>query len=929
MTGDKQMAVRTCRVGLHGRNHEFFEEVDYQIVRDARIEALKMMSFTHPDVFKRLRTDGAGIEFIVRLWDDRMGVGHHPTPEQFVERMVPLMERLRPFATKFEIHNEPNHLHRYEGWGQEDADARDFNQWYQRVFKLLKERCPWALLGFPGLAIPHRDLEWVEICRPSVEMSDFLGVHCYWQTTPEQPRNHLVDFWGLRFKYYHEKFPAKIIDLLEVGNSNAQSGLPIKDEDIARQYVEYFRELFKYPYLNSASPFIMSSPDPTWDSFAWRKVSGEVKPVVAALGRMARPSLTSAIIKPKVRERFFEPTQQTVSGAFLDFFDKYGLDICGYPISGVLEEDGLPVQYFQRVVPEEFQSGQVRLRLAGTQVLDLRQRLQELDRRVAQLQAGGTGSPILVTAPPLVDISNKLAQHASKRYPSRDQSQIDTIVIHHTALDPNIGPERIASVLVRDRDLPGIAYHYFIAADGNISQTQPLTALTGHAFQFSANSLGIAFAGNFSDTIPTAQQLEAGARLCAHLMLTLNIKRDKIKGLNELVAHQSPGAQWLEGQRWKDKLLTQIDDVLASVPATPAPTDGQVAALQARIAALEKELTAAVQANSQLAILQARITELQQQLAAAPAPDQLAALQTRIAELEQQLKAAQAAPGQAAAAVPKPTIEVVIDTLAKHATDRYATRSTSQIQGLVLHHSAVPASVGAARIAQHQVEKQGWPGIGFHYFIYDNGRIEQTQPLEVISYHAGDANPISVGICLAGNFTDQPPTEAQMQSTSQLTAWLLQELHLPVEAIHPHKDYVVTACPGNQWDGGTKWGERLRRQVQDALASAGPVIAKPARKQLGHYVLFWQTPDDWAKQDFLGAQNYIGRFRVTVGFSVDDAMQAEYVTIVGGPLGVSAEAEAMLRTAGCKVERVAGDSFAETKALLDRMAEEGKRFLSF
>ncbi len=903
------MAVRTCRVGLHGRNAEFFEEVDYQVVREARIETLKMMSETHPDVYKRLREENPDIEFIVRLRDDRMGVNQHPTPEEFVERMVPIMNRLRPFTAKFEIHNEPNHLKRYEGWGDTDDDARDFNQWYQRVFRLLKERCPWSVLGFPGLAVPHRDLEWVEICRPSVEMSDFLGVHCYWQTTPQELRNHLADFWGLRFKYYHEKFPNKIIDLLEAGNSNSQSSDPavrafVNAEDVARQFVEYFQELFKYPYLNSASPFILSSPDPEWDWFAWRKESGEVKPVVAAVRDMSRPPLKSAVIRPMVRERFFEPTRQTVRGPFLDFFDKYGLDICGYPITPQIEEDGLQVQYFQRVVMEEFQPGQVRLRLAGTEWLNLRQRVAELESLVAQAQS--SGAIAFLPPPPITDISNRLPRHPTRRYPSRPKSKIDTIVIHHTALPASVGPERIAQVLVRDRDMAGIGYHYFIAADGTIYQTQPLTALTRHAFQFSDTGVGVAFAGDFTEEIPTPQQLEAGGKLCAYLMRELNIKRENIKGLSELVAHQSPGRQWLEGQRWKDRLLAEVDKALAAVPAPTAPTDGQVAALQSRVAELE----------GQLATAQA-------------AAQQVAALQARVAELEGQLAAAQAGAAQPAGVVARPAIEDVIDALPKHPTERYPTRPVSQISSVVLHHSAVPPSVGAARIAKYQVEKRGWPGIGFHYFVSDDGRIEQTQPLEVIANHAGDANPISVGICLAGNFTDQPPTEAQLLATGQLTAWLLQTLNLPIEAIHPHKDYVVTACPGDQWDGGAQWGERLRQQVQDTLAGAGPVVATPAGKALGHYLLFWQTADDWAKEDFLGAQNYIGRFRVTCGFSVDDAMQAEYVTIVGGPLGVSPEAEAMLRAAGCKVERVAGDTAADTKRLLDEMAEEGKRFLTF
>ncbi len=914
------MAARTCRVGLHGRNHELFEEVDYRVIREAGIETLKMMSQTRPEVFERIKNENPNMEFIVRLWDDRMGVGRHPTPEQFAERMLPVMQRLRPFATKFEIHNEPNHLHRYEGWGQEDDDARDFNQWYQRVFRLLKSGCPWAEMGFPGLAIPHRDLEWVEICRPSVEMSDFLGVHCYWQTTPQQPRNHLADFWGLRFKYYHDKFPAKIIDLLEVGNSNAQSGLPISDQEISRQYVEYFQELFKYPYLNSASPFILSSPDPTWDSFAWRKSSGEIKPVVVAIGQMSRPPLQPATIQVPAQERFFEPTGQTVRGAFLDFFDRYGLDLCGYPISPVIEEDGLPVQYFQRVVMEEFQPGQIRLRLAGTQVIELRQHVEELEDQLAGASAAGTIPP-----PSIKDISESLARHPSKRYPDRPKSQIDTIIIHHTALAPNIGPERIATVLVRDRDMPGIAYHYFIAADGTIYQTQPITALTRHALQFSDNSLGIAFAGDFTNSIPTAAQLEAGGRLCAYLIRALNIKRDNLKGLKELLPHQSPGQQWLEGQKWKDRLTAKIDEALTQAPLPPSLVEEQIAPLQARITELEQQLAAASQVSSQLATLQARIQELEKQLAAASQmSNQLATLQARIQELEKQLAAATSTIG----AVPRPIIEVVTDKLAKHPTETYQTRELADISFLVLHHSAVPASVGAARIAAYQVDKQGWPGIGFHYFIYDDGRIEQTQPLEAIAYHAGDANATSIGICLAGNFTDRPPTEAQLLSTSQLVAWLLQELDLPIEAIHPHKDYVATACPGNQWDGGAKWGEQLHRQVQDALAGAGPVTAAPEQKPLGHYVIFWQTPDNWAQQDLLGAQQYIGRFRPTMGFSVDDAMRAQYVTIVGGPLGVSAEIEALLRASGSMVERVAGNTFEETKALLDQMAAEGRRFLA-
>ena len=132
------------------------------------------------------------------------------------------------------------------------------NAWFLRVYEILKYYCSWAQLGFPGLAIPHRDLEWIDICRQAVEKADWLGVHCYWQTPRGQERNHLVNAWGLRFKYYHERFPNKIIELTEVGNSNVQNNIPFTEESHAQEFTEYLTECFKYPYLNSASFFILS-----------------------------------------------------------------------------------------------------------------------------------------------------------------------------------------------------------------------------------------------------------------------------------------------------------------------------------------------------------------------------------------------------------------------------------------------------------------------------------------------------------------------------------------------------------------------------------------------------------------------------------------------------------------------------------------------
>lgn len=49
---------------------------------------------------------------------------------------------------------------------------------------------------------------------------------------------------------------------------------------------------------------------------------------------------------------------------------------------------------------------------------------------------------------------------------------------------------------------------------------------------------------------------------------------------------------------------------------------------------------------------------------------------------------------------------------------------------------------------------------------------------------------------------------------------------------------------------------------------------------------------------------------------------------IGGLLGVPDSVAEDLRASGCLVERIAGDTPQATKALLDQMAEEGKRFLN-
>jgi hypothetical protein len=106
-------------------------------------------------------------------------------------------------------------------------------------------------------------------------------------------------------------------------------------------------------------------------------------------------------------------------------------------------------------------------------------------------------------------------------------------------------------------------------------------------------------------------------------------------------------------------------------------------------------------------------------------------------------------------------------------------------------------------------------------------------------------------------------------------------------------------------------------------------VAAPAvvDKPIDHYLLLWHKgPGNWAEWSLRASFDYIERFPVTVGFSIEEAKRAKYVTILGGPEGIPASAEAALQVAGCRVERITGASEPAIRQTLRELARQGKRF---
>jgi N-acetyl-anhydromuramyl-L-alanine amidase AmpD/predicted nucleic acid-binding Zn-ribbon protein len=644
----------------------------------------------------------------------------------------------------------------------------------------------------------------------------------------------------------------------------------------------------------------------------------------------------------------------------------------------------------------------------GGQVAALTGQVAALQAEISALRlALAQATKTVIAQPPVRDVIGQLPRDAAKMV-KRTTADIRYIVLNHTAVPASVGIDRVAKA--HRARWPAFVSQFFVDGEGAILQTNPIDEVVDDKQPWLFHGVNIHVAGNFNDAIPTPAQLDALAALVAWLQQSYDIPSENVKGVREFIVTQSPGEQWQAAGNWKQVLLERVEAVRAAAqPGGAQPGGGtgagseviqtlrqQIAALQtqnrdlaaqlatarAQLQALPAEnqqlrqqigqLQAQVQdlkqkleaANNQLktlpaetqtlktqiAQLQTQNKDLAQQLATAKAQleklpadsqalrQQIGQLQTQVQALGQQLAAAQTEaqtlrqeneklrtqphPGGPAIA-PKPAMQELVDKLPKHPTNRYPARTLAQITHIAIHHSAAPANIPPERIALYHVNnpQHQWPGIGYHYYIGPDGTIYHTQDLTLASNHVYKNNGYTVGICVAGDFTEVAPTPAQLDAAARLTAWLMQELKIPLGHVWGHKEFPdnVTACPGRQWSDGQKWKDSLFAHIARARGEAGV-------RPLNHYLLFWQKPEAWAQQDWAGAMNYIARFRPTAGFSLDDARQSEYVTIVGGVAGVSQQAEDELRRAGVKVERLAGRDFAETKSMLDGLAQSGKRF---
>jgi N-acetyl-anhydromuramyl-L-alanine amidase AmpD len=455
--------------------------------------------------------------------------------------------------------------------------------------------------------------------------------------------------------------------------------------------------------------------------------------------------------------------------------------------------------------------------------------------------------------------------------------------------------------------------------------TQPLEAAVAQTGiqQVNEEAVGVGLVGNFTLVAPGPGQIAAAAALIAWLLSRFDLPSDAVVGRRELERVGSPGAQWDSRERYRDGLLARVRAILWS---SRGP-ESIISELRQEVRDLRARVVSGDHLAEQVAGLQAQVERLatgqdpKRPPLNEPSPDD---------------------ERRSTAVVDPPKWQDVVKTLPRHPSlDPYPRRAKPPTM-VVIHHTDTPKNFTVEQIARYHVFgerkdtdgsliKGPWPGIGYHFVITADGTIYRCQNEMTRSYHVGGtANETSIGVSLIGRFmqrgydgkvqktVDQVPTSPQLISAGRLTAWLMQEYGIPEDRVLGHRDVWPrsTACPGEYWRAGPTWRNLLIKEIQIAQDPH-------STRQIAHYLLFWDHGVQWAQADWKNAQGYIARFRPTCGFSVDDALLARRVTIVGSTAGVSGAVEAKLKAAGIAVHRLAGSNEAETKALIDALVTKG------
>ncbi len=262
-------------VGAACRPDGQFGEADFSVVKNARLEAVRITQATPDEALARLRQINPNIFVLARLTADMRT--RKFTGAEFADALRPQVARFYAQGIRyFEIHTQPN-LH-VNGWMVSWTDGASFGAWFLQVLNAWRQQFPEAKFGFPALSpgddVPNQRFaaaRFLDQADQAALAADWLGAACYWSLFAEMNRPE----GGRCYETLRLRYPHKLIFVTDFANVNRAT-----DDDIrGDQYVSYYRYIYERPGIGAAFADYLTPGDAA-SYLGWSDAAGHMSVVV-------------------------------------------------------------------------------------------------------------------------------------------------------------------------------------------------------------------------------------------------------------------------------------------------------------------------------------------------------------------------------------------------------------------------------------------------------------------------------------------------------------------------------------------------------------------------------------------------------------------------------------------------------------------------
>ncbi len=269
-----------CLVGGSCRPDGQFDEADFRVVSQARLEAARITQDTPDEAIARLRQINPNIFLLARL---TANMHLHPySAAEFASALRPHLARFYAHGIRyFEIHTQPN-LHA-NGWMVSCSAGSAFAFWFLGVLNAWRKQFPEAKLGFPALSpgddVPNQRFaarRFLDQADKGVIAADWVGAACYWHNYAEM--NHTKK--GRCYETLRLRYPHKLIFLTDFANTNIQTDAASR----GNQYVDYYDSLREQAGMGAAFADYLTAGSAA-PYLGWATAEGQMTPIVAKVAQ--------------------------------------------------------------------------------------------------------------------------------------------------------------------------------------------------------------------------------------------------------------------------------------------------------------------------------------------------------------------------------------------------------------------------------------------------------------------------------------------------------------------------------------------------------------------------------------------------------------------------------------------------------------------